>query len=62
MRKKISEIGNRLEINPGTIRGWERRGLIQFERDWAGRRVFDEAAVKRIQEIMNRPGRRLPNG
>jgi DNA-binding transcriptional MerR regulator len=62
MKKTISEIGDRFGVNPGTIRAWERRGLIKFERDWAGRRVFDDDAVERIQEIMRRPARSLPKG
>jgi DNA-binding transcriptional MerR regulator len=59
--KKISEIGERYGVNPSTIRGWERRGIIKFKRDWAGRRVFDDKAVERIKEIMNRPERSLTN-
>lgn len=55
----IRRAAERAGISPDTARAYCRRGLIDPITDSAGRRLFTDADVKRLQEIFRR-NRRTP--
>jgi excisionase family DNA binding protein len=45
----IQEVAERLGVHQGTIRNWERKGLIESpKRDRINRRVFTEKDLKKL--------------
>ena len=48
----IGEVAVLCDINPGTLRAWQRRyGLFKPQRTDGGHRLFDDADIERIREI-----------
>jgi len=48
----IGEVAERCNINPVTLRAWQRRyGLLKPQRTEGGHRLFDEDDIQRIEEI-----------
>lgn len=41
----VGGIAQKADVPAPTIRAWVRRGLLTCQRDSAGRRLFDDAAV-----------------
>jgi DNA-binding transcriptional MerR regulator len=59
VKKTIEDIREKYGPAPSTIRNWEALGLIEFQRDWCGRRIFDDPAIERIKELMDRRHHKL---
>lgn len=51
MAWSISEAARRAGVSPGTIRTWEREGLITPRRSPGGVRRFDEAQMRRVERV-----------
>ena len=52
----IRDVARQIGVHPETIRRWERAGLIEHATRRFGRRVYDEADVRRIVgRVLNRP-------
>lgn len=49
----IQEIAEKLGVHQGTIRNWERKGMINPKRDWVNRRVFTEEDLKKLLEMVH---------
>ena len=48
----IGDVAERCDINPVTLRAWQRRyGLLKPQRSEGGHRQFDEEDIQRIEEI-----------
>ncbi|WP_313017843.1 MerR family transcriptional regulator, partial [Atlantibacter hermannii] len=48
----IGEVAELCDINPVTLRAWQRRyGLIKPQRTDGGHRLFNDADIDRIREI-----------
>jgi DNA-binding transcriptional MerR regulator len=47
----IAEVAERMQLNPHTLRYYERVGLLRVERDGGGRRVYREENLARIKFI-----------
>ncbi len=44
----VRDVARQIGVHPETIRRWERSGLIDHATRRCGRRVYDEADVRRI--------------
>lgn len=44
----IAEVAELLDLSPHTLRYYESAGLLQVDRDSAGRRIYDGAAQRRL--------------
>jgi DNA-binding transcriptional MerR regulator len=42
-----------------TLRRWARAGLIPFQLDSSGRRIYDETSLRRAKELRNRKSFKL---
>ena len=51
-RFTITEVAEKLGVNPKTVARWEKVGKIRkSKRDWRGWRVYDENDLQHIQEF-----------
>lgn len=48
----ISTVAERYEIHPQTLRVYEREGLLQPNRSEGNTRLYDEAALRRLETIL----------
>lgn len=49
--RTVTEAAQLVGVSAGTVRLWERQGLVSPDRDAAGRRTYDQAAVERLRKI-----------
>ena len=47
----IQALANRTGVSAGTIRDYCRQGLLDPQRDSAGRRLFSESDIPRVRDI-----------
>jgi DNA-binding transcriptional MerR regulator len=53
MRTRIAAAAKEIGVHPDTLRDLERRGVIPpAPRDWAGHRVYSEAAIKHLRAVL----------
>lgn len=48
----VSQAGKRVGVHPNTLRNWERKGLIQVQRDRVGNRTFSKEEIEKIKSIL----------
>lgn len=46
----VGEVSAAAGVSPQTVRLWERQGTVQSRRTRGGHRLFDEAALRRVQQ------------
>ena len=56
---RIQETARAVGVSKDTIRRWEKLGLIQSTRDWAGHRRFTMADVEIMRQLVT--GGQLPS-
>lgn len=49
----ISSVANMYEIHPQTLRAYERQGLLKPSRTEGNTRLYNQAALKRVELILN---------
>lgn len=50
-RYSVSEVARMVGISASTLRAWEQHGLVRSQRNAAGWRTYDSAAVRRAREV-----------
>lgn len=51
LMRTVTEAAQLVGVSAGTVRLWERQGLVAPARDAAGRRTYDQEAVERLRKI-----------
>ncbi|MGE3286172.1 MAG: MerR family transcriptional regulator [Pseudonocardia sp.] len=49
--RTVTEAAQLVGVSAGTVRLWERQGLVSPGRDAAGRRTYDQEAIERLRKI-----------
>ena len=49
---KVKEVADYLGVSSGTLRKWDREGIITSNRTSLGHRIFTQEDVLKIQEII----------